>query len=306
MARKKPPTPHRSGYVAIVGRPNVGKSTLMNALCGERVAAVSAKPQTTRNRILGVKTLPHAQILFFDTPGIHEPHSELNRYMVRTAERALEEVDILYFLVDLNPQRVALDDLDAVIAERIRPQAAKKFLVINKVDQFRRKEALLPRIALYKDLCEFAEVFPISALEGTGLDALLDATVAALPEGPAYYPADIYTDQAERFLAAEIVREQIFRKTREELPYASAVTVESWTEIEGRIDIHATIHVERESQKSIVIGKGGAMLKNIGTAARRELAEMLATRVNLFLFVRVEPNWRKSPEALRKLGYEPP
>jgi GTP-binding protein Era len=197
-----------------------------------------------------------------------------------------------------------VDRLDLAIAEQLRGAPKPVFLVLNKVDLFRNKADLLPRIDGYRTLLDFAEVFPISALRSVGVDDLVQATVAALPEGPPYYPADLYTDQAERFLASEVVREQIFLQTREELPYSAAVTVEAWTEEERRLQIEMTIHLERDSQKGIVIGRGGQMLKSIGTAARLELERILGTRVHLSLFVRVEPNWRKSPQALRKLGYE--
>jgi GTP-binding protein Era len=296
--------PHRAGYVALVGRPNVGKSTLLNSLLGEKVAAVSAKPQTTRNRILGIKTLAAAQVVFLDTPGIHRPHCELNRYMVEVAERAIEEVDLVHLVVAVDPRRApVVDELDAGIAERLRATRTPRFLVVNKVDLFRRKPDLLPWIDLYGKLLDFAQVIPVSAKTGLGLDVLLSETVRALPHGPAFYPSDLYTVEVERFLAAEVVREQIFHHTREELPYAAAVTVEAWTERESRVEIDATIHVERESQKAIVIGKGGQMLRRIGTGARREISRMLGISVHLQLFVRVEPNWRRDARALRKLGY---
>jgi GTP-binding protein Era len=298
---------HRSGYVALVGRPNVGKSTLLNVILGEKVAAVSPKPQTTRNRIVGIKTTPDWQVVFLDTPGLHRPHCELNRYMVRVAQKAMSDVDLIHFVVDLDPRRPAeVDPADAAIARELRGARQPVFLVLNKVDLFRNKKDLLPRIEGHRTLLDFAEVFPISALQAAGVDELVRATVALLPEAPPYYPADLYTDQAERFLASELVREQIFLQTREELPYCAAVTVEAWTEKEGRIEIEMTIHLERDSQKGILIGRGGQRLKQIGTAARLELERILGTRVYLSLFVRVEPNWRKNPQALRKLGYEGP
>jgi GTP-binding protein Era len=298
---------HRSGYVALIGRPNVGKSTLLNALCKEKVAAVSPKPQTTRNRILGIHTREGAQVVFLDTPGIHEPHTRLNEYMVGVAEGTLADVDVIYFLVDF-PRGVSprVDPMDASIAERLRGRDTPTFLVANKVDLFRDKAALLPWLELYAKLAVFTDVFPVSAMKGDGIEALESRTIALLPEGPQYYPADSYTDQPERFLAAEIVREKIFLHTKQELPYASAVTVEAWTEADARIEIEATIHVERASQKGIVIGQRGQMLKRIGTEARLELERVLGARIHLRLFVRVEPDWRKDARALRKLGYDPP
>ena len=304
---KEPDIAHRSGYVALVGRPNVGKSTLLNALCGEKVAAVSDKPQTTRDRILGVVTRPAAQLVFLDTPGIHEPHSTLNEYMVQVAEKTLAEVDVIYLMVDFPAGKfVHVNSVDASIAQRVAGKKKPVFLVANKVDLFGDKSALLPWLEAYAKLADFAEIFPLSARKKDGLAELEKATIARLPVGPQYYPADLYTDQPERFLAAEIVREKIFHNVTKELPYASAVTVEAWTETERRIEIDATIHVERDSQKAIIIGKGGQMLKKIGTDARLELERLLGTRVHLQLFVRVEPNWRKDPRSLKKLGYEAP
>ena len=239
--------PHRSGYVALVGRPNVGKSTLLNVILGEKVAAVSPKPQTTRNRIVGIKTAPGWQVVFVDTPGLHRPHTGLNRYMVNVAEKAIADVDLLHLLVDLDPRRPRqVDRLDLAIAEQLRGAPKPVFLVLNKVDLFRNKADLLPRIDGYRTLLDFAEVFPISALRSVGVDDLVQATVAALPEGPPYYPADLYTDQAERFLASEVVREQIFLQTREELPYSAAVTVEAWTEEETSASRSVTLNSSKE------------------------------------------------------------
>lgn len=302
---------HRSGYVALVGRPNVGKSTLLNALLGEKVAAVSPKPQTTRNRIVGVHTEPAGQIVFLDTPGFHQPHSKLNTFMIDEAERALGDVDVAYLVVDFRLSgSVRVDDEDAALAARLKGRKGQGgkplsvFLVVNKVDLHQHKGVLLPWMEAYSALLPEAEVFPVSALKGDGVQELRRLTLQRLPEHPAYYPPDVYTDQPERFLAAEIVREKIFLASKQELPYASAVTVEAWTEEGGRVEIHATIHVERNSQKGIIIGKGGQMLKRIGSEAREELQRMLGIRIHLQLFVRVEPNWRHDARALRKLGYE--
>ena len=302
---------HRSGYVALVGRPNVGKSTLLNALLGEKVAAVSPKPQTTRNRIVGVYSEPNAQIVFLDTPGFHQPHSKLNTFMIDEAERALGDVDVIYFLVDFRPSGpVRVDPQDAELGAHLQNRKSPQgrpvpvFLVVNKVDLLRQKAVLLPWMQAYAELVPQAEVFPISALKGDGVEALRTLTLERLPEGPAYYPPDIFTDQPERFLAAEIIREKVFLAARQELPYATAVTVEAWTEEGGRLEIHATIHVERDSQKGIIIGKGGQMLKHIGSEARQDLQKMIGARIHLQLFVRVEPDWRQDGRALRKLGYE--
>ena len=315
------PTFH-SGFAALIGRPNVGKSTLLNRLIGEKVAIVSSKPQTTRNRILGVVTQPEGQVAFLDTPGIHQAKGELNRYMVEVALQAAEEVDLNLFLIE--PFGVEKDALDKVavspgnrfILERLKQANKPTFLVINKVDEI-AKPLLLPLIDLYQKEFSFAEVMPISARTGDGVERLLSQVLKTLPEGEPLYDPDVFTDQAERQLVAEYIREQVLRHCRQEIPYSAAVVVEIFDEAEreprgkptkgglaGLVRIDASIFVERDSQKAIVIGKQGQMLKKIGTDARKAVERLLGTHVFLSLRVRVEPNWSERPQGLRKLGYQ--
>lgn len=292
--------PFRSGFIGIIGRPNVGKSTLLNAILGERLAIATPKPQTTRNRILGVRTAERAQFIFLDTPGIHRGDSPLNRSMVSAARETFRTADILLLL--LEAPRIERDDREIVasLAEVSRPV----ILGINKIDRV-RKPLLLPLIDLARDLHPFREIIPLSALSGDGIPVLLEAIRKLLPEGPPLFPEDTLTDRPERFIAAEIIREKIILATRQEIPYASAVTVDAFKEDEGRrlIRIHATVHVEKESQKAILIGRRGAMLKEIGTRARQELERFFDTRVFLELFVRVQKDWTRDPRALREFGY---
>lgn len=312
--------PFHSGFAALIGRPNVGKSTLLNRLIGEKVAIVSSKPQTTRNRILGVVTRPEGQVAFLDTPGIHQAKGELNRYMVEVALQAAEEVDLNLFLIE--PTGVKENAPPEVgpgnrfILERLKRANKPTFLVINKVDEV-RKQLLLPLIDLYRKEFSFAEVIPISARTGDGVDTLLEVVLKALPEGEPMFDPDVFTDQAERQLVAEYIREQVLRHCRQEIPYSAAVVVELFDEAEreprgkpdkaglaGLVRIEASIFVERESQKAIVIGKKGQMLKKIGTDARQAIERLLGTHVFLSLRVRVEPNWSDRPTGLKKLGYE--
>jgi GTP-binding protein Era len=303
---------HRSGFCAIVGRPNVGKSTLLNRVLGQKIAIVTPKPQTTRNRILGVLTLPHAQVAFLDTPGIHRARGGLNRYMVDQALGAIEEVDVVLFLVEpprrATPEEVRRPpgDVEQSIVRRLRAAKKKVILGINKVDAI-SKPLLLPMIDAWSERYDFASIVPFSALTGDGVDILVNAVVDELPEGPRLFPEDGVTDLAERTITAEFVREQILRHTHEEVPYGTAVVVESFDESErdGRnlVRIQARIYVERESQKGILIGKRGEMLKKIGTDARREIERLLGSRVFLGLEVVVEPRWSERREALRRLGY---
>lgn len=291
---------HRSGFVAIVGRPNVGKSTLLNKLLGEKVAIVTPRPQTTRNQIKGIKTLPNAQVIFLDTPGIHRARSLLNRRMVETALKTLKDVDGALWLVDAS---AGIRGEDEDIARLLRESSAEILVVLNKMDLI-SKGKLLPLMERCSRLLPGAEIVPVSARQGDNLELLLELIVKRLPEGPRYYPEGEVTDQTERFLAAEIVREKIFLLTRQEVPYATAVTIDEFTEKEDKrlIVIKATIHVDRESHKPILIGNRGAMLKEIGTAAREELEGILGWKLFLELFVKVDRDWPQNPGALNELG----
>ncbi len=296
----KTPSGHRSGYVAIVGRPNVGKSTLLNRLLGQKIAIVSPKPQTTRNRIAGIRTTDAAQTIFLDTPGIHRARSLINRRMVDVALNTLGEVDGILWLVDA---RDGLRRDDEEIAERLKPLRATVVVLLNKIDLI-AKGKLLPLIERLAELLPGREIIPITALKGDGVEIVLDRIEKLLPEGPRYYTEGEITDQTERFLAAEIVREKVFLRTREEIPYGTAVTIDEFTEKEERnlIVIKATIHVERETHKHILIGRRGAMLKEIGTEAREELERILGCKIFLELFIRVDPGWTQDPNALSELG----
>jgi GTPase len=312
-----PSKTHRSGFAALIGRPNVGKSTLLNQLTGEKIAIVSPKPQTTRNRILGVVTRPEGQVAFIDTPGIHEAKGELNRYMVEAALAAVDDVDLVLFLIEPPGGEVpSVSPGNRTILERL--QAAKKptFLVINKIDSI-PKTALLPLIDLYRKEFPFAEVVPVSARVGDGVENLFQAVLSHLPEGERLFDAEMLTDQAERAIVAEYIREQVLRHCRQEIPYSAAVLIEEFDESEreplnpqvksrlaGLVRIMAVLVVERESQKAIVIGKGGTMLKTIGTDARKSIERLLGTHVYLSLRVKVEDRWSERPEGLKKLGYE--
>lgn len=294
--------PFKSGYVTIVGAPNAGKSTLLNRILGEKISIISSKPQTTRHRILGVCHLPGTQIIFCDTPGLFVPKDPLNVKIVDAACSAMGDADVLLALVDAaHPDPAS----DAILEEKLRGFKLPIILSLNKVDLVADKTALLETIARWSQRLEFAAVVPVSALNGTQLDDLLRAIVKVLPEGPPYYPDDMLTDAAERFIAAELIREKIFRLTGEEIPYASAVTVEAYKQsADGkRLRIEATLHLERDSQKGIVIGKGGAMLKRIGTEARQDIEKMTGANVFLKLFVRVQKNWRKDTKAIERFGY---
>ncbi len=303
-------TPLRAGFVAIVGRPNVGKSTLLNAILGEHVAAVTPRPQTTRTRILGVWNGPGAQIALFDTPGLHRAEGVLNRRMVEVALSTLPEVDAVLLLIEAGtgPEgRVEVGEATRWAIEEVARSRKPAVLGINKMDRAPRP-TLLPVIDAYKDLHAWADVVPFSALTGENVDVLLQALSRSLPEAEApLFPPDVLTDQAERQIAAEYVREQVMLSTREELPYAAAVEVEDFDE-SGRRDrgglvrISAVIHVERESQKGIVIGKRGAMLKRIGTRAREDLEKLLGCKVFLRLTVRVEERWSERAAVLKRLG----
>ncbi len=289
----------RSGYVSIVGRPNVGKSTLLNSILKEKVAIVTSKPQTTRNRIIGVWTSPAAQVVFIDTPGIHRPVGRLGEFMVKEAVESLRDVDLVILMVE---PRDPGDEERSIVELLGRAGKMPVFLVVNKIDTV-KKSVLLPVIDKYTGLYRFDEVIPLSALVGDGIDILLEKTVEYMPEGPKYYPDDIVTDQLERFMVAEIIREKIMSLTEEEIPYSVAVEVTQWEEREDLIVIRVNIYVEKESQKGIIIGKKGGMLKAVGAAARREIEGLLNARVYLELWVKVKKDWRKKPGALRELGY---
>ncbi len=288
----------RSGFVSIIGRPNTGKSTLLNALLGEKVSIVSRRPQTTRNVIRGVKNVSGGQIVFLDTPGIHRGRGALSSHMLREAMNSIRDVDAIIFLVE--PGKPAEGDL--AIIKALKKTRAPVILCINKSDTV-KKPAMLPVMEAYGQLHAFHAVLPISALRGTGTDLLLSELMGLLPEGPAFFPEDMVTDQPERFMAAEMVREKVFRLTRQEIPYSTAVVVEEFTEGPELVSIRAVINVERDSQKGIIIGKKGAMLKKIGTLARKEIERVLGARVFLELFVRVKKDWTTNERNLREFGY---
>jgi GTPase len=289
----------KSGFVAIVGRPNAGKSTLVNTLVGHKVAIVSPKPQTTRNRIQGILNRDGAQIVLIDTPGIHKPSSALNRMMMDEVQHALDGIDILSLIVDAAAEFGAGDRFSIDWVKRFRGPV---FLLLNKVDRV-KKPALLPLIDRYRQAFEFAEIFPVSALTGEGCADLVEAWLRHLPEAEPYFPSDQFTDQPERFLAAEIIREKAILQTREEIPHAIAVLIDSFEERPDLVHIRATICVERDGQKGILIGKQGERIKEIGTLARRELEELLGTKVFLETFVRVERRWRENPALVRQLDW---
>ena len=301
----------RSGFVAIVGRPNVGKSTLLNRVLGEKIAIVSPRPQTTRTRILGVWNGPDSQVAFFDTPGLHRAQGALNRRMVEVGLSTLSEVDLVLLLVEAGtgPEgRVEVGEATRWVVEEVARSRKPAVLGISKMDRAPR-EVLLPVIAAYKDLHAWTEIVPFSALTGENVDDLLRTLAKLVPDSPApLFPPDVLTDQAERQIAAEYIREQVMLKTREEIPYAAAIAVEDFDESEretgrsGLVRISATIFVERESQKGIVIGKRGAMLKEIGTRAREGIERLLGCKVFLDLRVRVDERWSERADALTRLG----
>ena len=293
---------HRAGFVALVGRPNVGKSTLLNRLVGEKMAIVSRRPQTTRTRITGIRHLPHAQIVFVDTPGLHAGTGRLGELMQRAAERALEDVDLVCFVAEATERP---DRIDAGAVGRLAGVRAPLFCCLNKVDLVAPKSRLLPLIAAYRERAPFTEIVPVSAQTGAGCGGLLDLVVSTLPERPAYFPRESLTDQPETFFVAEAIREKIFRLTHQEIPYACAVRVEELTERERPecLYIRARIFVEQESQKGILIGRQGAMLKRIGSAAREDLERFFGIKTFLELRVAVRKNWRKDEQALREFGF---
>lgn len=290
----------RSGLVSIVGRPNAGKSTLLNRIVGQKVAIVTEKPQTTRNRILAVANTPSAQMVFFDTPGIHKPKHAMNRRMVEVAVRSLKNVDLAVLVVDASEPFGGGDEF---VLERVREAKVPVVLALNKVDRVRKPE-LLPLIEDYSRRHDFLDIVPISALSGENVDALISILERRLPEGEPLYPPDTLTDLPERFFVAEMVREKVLESTRQEIPYSTAVVIDSWEEGEKLTRIEASVLVERESQKGILVGKGGSMMKKIGTDARKDIEEFLGTKVFLGLHVKVRPEWRENERFLSELGIE--
>lgn len=289
----------RSGFISIIGRPNSGKSTLLNAFLGEKISIVSEKPQTTRNIIRGVKNLEDCQIIFIDTPGIHRGKGLLNEFMVREALSSIRDVDGIIYLVEADKP---VSDDDLYIIEGLKKLKCPVILGLNKVDRV-DKQKLLPLIDDLSKRYPFKEIVPLSALKGEGVDVLLEIIAKLLPEGPRYFPEDSVTDLPERFIVAEMVREKVFLFTEKEIPYSVAVAVERFEEKKGLISISATINVERDSQKGIIIGRNGAMLKRIGIAARGDIERLLGSKVYLELFVRVQKEWTKKPGALKDFGY---
>jgi GTP-binding protein Era len=309
----------RAGFCAIVGRPNVGKSTLLNHVLGEKLAVVTPKPQTTRNRILGVKNLPEAQLVLIDTPGVHRGKSSLNRYMVDEALNAAAECDVILYLIEaprisagkMKSDGISPGPAEQVIIDKLGSLArgkrkAKIVLGVNKIDQLHEKDQLLPVLAAWGERLPLVAAVPISAKTGDGVEGLISELARQLPAGEALYPEEMFTDRAERFRAGELVREQLFLRLGEEVPYSTAVSVENWQERKdkGDVVIDAVVIVERESQKRIVIGAGGQMIKDVGAAARVEIAKLLGIPVHLKLFVKIDPSWTSNPNALKRLGYE--
>ena len=294
---------YKSGFVTLIGRPNVGKSTLMNRLIGQKIAITSDKPQTTRNRIQTVYTDERGQIIFLDTPGIHKAKNKLGEYMVNVAEHTLKEVDVILWLVE---PTTFIGAGERHIAEQLKSVKTPVILIINKIDTVKNNEEILTFIAAYKDICQFAEIVPISALKDKSMDLLLELLYKYLPAGPQFYDEDTVTDQPMRQIAAELIREKALRLLDDEIPHGIAVTIEKMTERKnGLMDIEATIVCERDSHKGIIIGKGGSMLKKIGSQARVEIENLMDTRVNLQLWVKVRKEWRDSELFMKNFGYNP-
>jgi len=290
----------KSGFIGIIGRPNVGKSTLLNKIIGEKIAITSHKPQTTRNRITGIKNIENGQLIFVDTPGIHRATTPLNEFMVIAAKDTFRSADIILMVAEA--EGVHRDD--QLIVESLRTAGLPVILLINKIDLGRKKD-ILPVIDQFQHLFSFSETIPVSAANGDGLSSLMEEIWKLLPEGPRYFPDDIVTDRSERFIAAEIIREKIIMLTHQEIPYATAVVVESFKEDEDKklLVIQATINVAKNSQKGILIGKNGSMLKEIGRRARQDMERFFATRIYLELFVRVRKDWTHDAGMLREFGY---
>ncbi len=289
-----------SGFVSILGLPNAGKSTLMNALVGAKLAIVARKPQTTRTTIQGVLTLADAQIVFVDTPGIHKSDSTFNRRMMQTVRAALDGRDVLVFVGDAS---LPFTGADAQAIDLVRKSQTPCILALNKIDRLEDKAVLLPLIEKYKAAHDFADYVPVSARSGEGLEGLKKAIRGRLPEGPAHFPADYITDQPERFLAGEMIREKILAETQREVPHSVAILIDQWDDGPRLLRILATIYVEKEGQKAIVIGAKGAMLKRVGTFARLEMEKFFGRKVYLELFVKVKPKWREDPEFLNQIDW---
>jgi GTP-binding protein Era len=298
-AKEKTEKKKRAGFVAIIGRPNAGKSTLLNRFVGQKVAIVTSKPQTTRNRIQGIVTRPEGQIVFVDTPGLHDATTALNRQMMREVAAALEGIDVLLMMVDASR---TLPHADTLLLEKGQRFGGKTILALNKVDRV-PKPKLLPLLEVFAKAFPFAALVPISALKGDGCKDLLEEILKELPEGEPFFPEDQITDQPERFLVGEIIREKAIDLTYHEVPHALAVVVDEFEEKPKLLRIHATLHVERDSQKKILIGHKGEMLKQIGTAARKELETLLGTKIFLAMFVKVVADWRENPQKVRELDW---
>jgi GTPase len=316
----------RAGFVALVGRPNVGKSTLLNRILGEKIAIATSRPQTTRNKIVGIRNLPGAQLVLVDTPGLHRPagrgRSRLNEFMVGEALAAIQEVDAVCAIVELpsgaeakklletaakrqsgGKLELALDAGNRYVVEEIKTAQKPAVLALNKVDTLSDKRLLLPLLELFQKAHPWAAMVPISAKSGDGVEQLIDSMKSLLPVGERLFPEDVITDRAERWIGAEFIREQVFVLTRQEIPYSTAVTIETWTERGKDVMVEATIHVDKEAHKRIVVGEGGRMIREIGTRARQEIANLLAVPVHLKLFVRVSEGWTENARQLRDLGY---
>lgn len=293
-------TEHKSGFVSIIGRPNVGKSTFMNRVIGHKIAIMSDKAQTTRNKIQGVMTRNDAQIIFLDTPGIHKPKHKLGDYMMRVAKNTLSEIDAIMFMVNVNEE---IGRGDEYIMKMLKNVKTPVFLVLNKIDLV-HPDALMPRIEQYQKYMNFTEIVPISALEGLNVDHFIDVLKTYLPEGPKYYPDDQISDHPEQFVVSEIIREKILHLTSEEIPHAIGVNVDRMIkENDERVRVEATIYVERDSQKGIVIGKGGKKLKEVGKRARHDIEMLLGSKVYLELWVKVQKDWRNKVNFIRQMGY---
>jgi GTP-binding protein Era len=290
----------KSGFVAIIGRPNVGKSTFMNRVLGQKVAIMSDKAQTTRNKVQGVLTTDEAQIIFIDTPGIHKPKHVLGDYMMKVAKNTLREVDAILFMINVEE---SIGRGDQYIVEMLKNTKTPVFLVLNKIDLV-HPDQLITEIEKYKDLLPFAEIIPISALQGNNVERLVEVVSGYLPEGPMYYPKDQISDHPEHFIVAELIREKVLHLTSQEIPHAIGVNVEKMVrESEDRVHVEATIYVERDSQKGIVIGKQGKMLKEVGKRARQDIEMLLGSKVYLELWVKVQKDWRNKPNFIRQIGY---
>ncbi|MGF3103753.1 GTPase Era [Rossellomorea sp. DUT-2] len=294
-------TGYKSGFISIIGRPNVGKSTFLNHVIGQKIAIMSDKPQTTRNKVQGVYTTDDAQMIFIDTPGIHKPKHKLGDFMMKIAQNTLKEVDVILFMINVEE---GLGKGDHFIIEKLKGVKTPVFLILNKIDQI-HPDALLPMIQQYNDLFPFAATVPISALEGNNVDSLLQLLKDQLPEGPQFYPADQITDHPERFIVSELIREKVLHLTREEIPHSIAVVIDKMERKQEKdlIDVIATIIVERDSQKGIVIGKQGSMLKEVGKRSRVDIENLLGSKVYLELWVKVQKDWRNRSSNLRDFGF---